>query len=369
MTPTTKKRVAALAPYGRGWSNVELIKDCGLIPYLLYKNHNCDVTMVGAKGDDYPYLESCVRGLQMKFLADGREETKLAWLREESSRIDCLILRGCYSENFAAARVYKQQNPNGKIYVGLDANGYWMDTLLWFHPLFTEFMERCDVIATSSRVVQEYLNIKWPWKIHCIPNGFYDFSALPAVPFARKKDVILTVARLGSPSKCTPVLADAFARIADEIPGWTLRLVGSSSPEFTAFMNGFYERHPSLTNRVCLTGPIQDRNALRQEYLQAKIFALPSLVEGGTPNVIAEALNAGCAMAVGKFDAYREAIGNGRCGLAAESVPEAFSAALLSLCLNPRLEDLSARALAYGEEQFDMERITARLYEMIFEGA
>ena len=39
-----------MAPYERPWSNVELVKDCGLIPYLLYKNHGCDASMVGANG-------------------------------------------------------------------------------------------------------------------------------------------------------------------------------------------------------------------------------------------------------------------------------------------------------------------------------
>ena len=42
------KRVVAMAPYERPWSNVELVKDCGLITYLLYKNHGCDVSIVGA---------------------------------------------------------------------------------------------------------------------------------------------------------------------------------------------------------------------------------------------------------------------------------------------------------------------------------
>lgn len=30
------KRIVALAPYERDWSNVVLVKDCGLISYLLY---------------------------------------------------------------------------------------------------------------------------------------------------------------------------------------------------------------------------------------------------------------------------------------------------------------------------------------------
>lgn len=53
----TPKNIVALAPYDRGWSNVEFLKDCGLIPYLLYKNHNCNVTFVGAQKEDWPYLD------------------------------------------------------------------------------------------------------------------------------------------------------------------------------------------------------------------------------------------------------------------------------------------------------------------------
>jgi len=43
------KRIAVL-PDKREWLKVELVKDCGLIPYLLYKNHNYNVSLVGARG-------------------------------------------------------------------------------------------------------------------------------------------------------------------------------------------------------------------------------------------------------------------------------------------------------------------------------
>ena len=117
-----KKRVVAMAPYERPWSNVELVKDCGLIPYLLYKNHNCDVSMVGAKGGEYPYLEEYLQGVKMELLADGKKESKLAYISEHASEIDALLLRGCYPYNFPVARLYKEMNPEGKIYVGLDCH-------------------------------------------------------------------------------------------------------------------------------------------------------------------------------------------------------------------------------------------------------
>lgn len=66
-----KPRTVAAFPYQPGWTNVELTKDCGLIPYLLYKNYNMAVTMVSTKRGEYPYLNTYVKGLQMDFLSTG----------------------------------------------------------------------------------------------------------------------------------------------------------------------------------------------------------------------------------------------------------------------------------------------------------
>ena len=207
-------RVVAMASYERGWSNVELIKDCGLIPYLLYKNHGCDVSMVGAVGQEYSY-QNYIAGVSLEFLPDGKEETKLKYLQEYSEHIDGLILRGCYPSNFNVAKLYKQLNPQGKIYVGLDANSVWMDRIIWDKPEFREFMDNCDVIATSCSAMREHLQIKWPWKIEHIPNGYYDFHQRNIIPcFEEKENVILTVGRIGSEQKATHVLLEAFALIA-----------------------------------------------------------------------------------------------------------------------------------------------------------
>ena len=63
------KRVVALASE-RCWKNAQLLKDCGVIPYLLYKNHHCDVSMVGAhSGEEYSNLKY-VEGLKLEFLPD-----------------------------------------------------------------------------------------------------------------------------------------------------------------------------------------------------------------------------------------------------------------------------------------------------------
>lgn len=364
-----KKRVVAMAPYERPWSNVELIKDCGLIPYLMYKNHDCDVCMVGAQGETYPYLETYVQGLKMEFLPDGKEESKLAYISEHAEKIDVLLLRGCYPYNFSVADLYKKKNPYGKICVGLDANSNWMDRIRWDEEGFMRFMDNCDVISTSCFAMQDMLNRKWPWKIEHIPNGYYSFGRDITYPdYAEKENVILTVGRLGTEQKDTRTLLSAFAMAADRIPGWKLRLVGNVEDKFEGYINDYFEKNPNLKSRVCFVGPLLDREELFAEYRKAKVFALSSTLEGGTPNVISEALTSGCVPITTMIDAFDEITDRGRVGYSSPIGDiHSFAENMVSVCNHERLKELSKDSYEYGRNHFDMELITSKVYELLFE--
>lgn len=364
-----RKRVVALAPYESPWRNVELIKDCGLIPYLLCKNYNCDVRMVGAKGGDYSY-QSLISGVELEFLADGSVESKVDYIRKHAAETDLLVLRGCHATNFEPAYAYRQKNPTGKIYVGLDANSFWMDGMDWENAYFRKFMDCCDVIAASGKSLQDYLNDKWPWKISYVPNGYYAFGRERSpLPFEEREDVILTVGRLGTQQKATHIMLEAFALAAERIPGWRLRLVGSVEPQFQEYIEAYRRRNPVISDRVEFAGPIEDRERLLEEYRRAKIFTLSSEIEGGTPNVVAEALNAGCVMAVTRFDACLEATDDERCGGTAD-IDDAQGLAQVyeELALSDGLKDMSEHAHRYGRTHFDMENIVDKLYERLFGG-
>ena len=361
------KRVVAMPSHEQGWTNVELVKDCGLIPYILYKNHGCDVSMVGPYSGPYPYYEKYVKGEKMEFLPNGGVTEKMRYIDANAKEIDALLLRGCYPSNFPIAEAYKLANPDGRIYLGLDANSHWMDRIKWDEPEFIKFMDDCDVIATSCRSVQKFLNEKWPWKIDYIPNGWYDFSHRQEEPvFENKKNVILTVGRLGTAQKATEVLLEAFARVADKIPEWQLRLVGGVEEAFQPYIKEYFLRFPHLSGRVRFVGLLADREALFKEYQDAKVFALPSDLEGA-PNVVSEALHAGCVTAVTKFDAYEDATDYGRCGLSAEIRDvDGFAGILYRLCTDKNLKLLSEHACQYSRLHLDMENITARVNEMLF---
>lgn len=362
------KKVVALH-YAQGWTNTELTKDCGLIPFLLHKNHKCDSYMVGVNKDDYIYINSYVKGLKMEFLPTGSEIEKLQYILQNGKNIDCLLLRGAYNTNIPIAIAYKKVNPNGKIYVGLDANSGWMDRIIWDEKEFIEFMNCCDVIATSCKAMQKYLNEKWPWKIEYIPNGYYDYEFERLKPdFSKKENTILTVSRLGTPQKATDVLLESFAMIADKIQDWNLKLVGSVNPKFNEYIKLYFEKFPKLAQRVQFVGVIKDKEELAKEYIKAKVFALPSTVEG-YPNVISEALIAGCATAVTKFDAWEDSINYGECGMATEiNDVKGFANVLLNLCKSNKLEQFSDNAYQYALRNYDMEKVVAKLYEMLFGG-
>lgn len=53
-------------------------------------------------------------------------------------------------------------------------------------------------------------------------------------------------------------------------------------------------------------GPIADKARLESYYAKAKVFALSSYSEGGSPNVIGEALRNGCYIITSKISAWQD---------------------------------------------------------------
>ena len=360
------KRIISPA-HNEGWFNAQILKDCGVIPYLLHKNHGCDTCMVGGRRGEYPNLRY-VPGLKMEFLPDGSLGSMADYIEKEAADTDCLLLYGCYPFYEPLADIYKQINPGGKIALALDANSHWMDRIQWDTENFRRFMGQCDVISAAGRTMQRHLNEKWPWAIEYIPNGFYNFSDIPMeFDFHKKENVILTVGRLWTMQKSTHVLLDAFALAARDLPGWELHLAGDIVKEFNSVIESYWKRFPELKERVRFLGHISDRDMLYKEYQKAKVFALPSTFEGGA-NVIAEALYAGNAIAITKIDEYKDATDCGRCGMASDIGDiSGFADNLRKLCRSEHLEEMCRHAHEYARDNFDMEKIVARLYTMIFE--
>lgn len=361
-----RRGIYAFAPY-KGWNNQQITKNCGLVPYLFHKLWGWHAVMVGGRVGEYPALKD-VPGLELDLLENPDMEYQLAYLEAHIGDMDVLVLHGVFPFYFHIVQRYRELRPDGKIYLEMDANSYYEDRipqtpeLLWF-------LGECDVIGASCRRMQDWLSTKWPCVVQYLPNGFYDFKGVYRAPdFSAKEDVILTVGRLGTEQKRTEDLMEAFARVAGTFPSWRIHLVGTVEARFESFRAAFFEQHPELVERITFLGAIQDKAALFAEYRRAKIFALPSTLEGGTPNVVAEALYHGDYMVVSEFDAYQDAIAGGACGM---HYPigdvRALADCLAKACADPaRVLRGGQAALSYGREVFDFVKIVRRLRYLLF---
>ena len=360
--------VAAMTPHNRAFNNSELVKAIGLVPYLLYKEKGCKVYLIGLdKTGNYPSKEF-VSGTEMVELDSYDLKSKGKWLEENGSSIDCLMLYGTYEDNISVSKIYRKVNPYGIIYLALDANSYWVNNIPRFDKKYDDFYENCDVISTTTENLQKFIALKWKMDIDVVRCGYYPVGVGPVTEpdFDSKKNEILTVGRIGSKQKRNDVLLEAFAKIAGEFPDWTLKLVGPVSEEFKEYVDEYYVSNPDLKERVVFTGEITDKRALHEEFLAGKIFALTSDFEG-FPNVLPEAMSAGCALALTDIDIAKETVGYGQNG---EVVPtgdaNAMAEALRSLCLDQeKLKGKCKNSFKDYRDKYDYKKIVDELYTVL----
>ena len=352
-----------------GWNNQQLTKNCGVLPYIFYKNFGFHAVMVTGHPGEFPALDTYVRGMRMDILPSPSDAAHIQYIEEHAADIDVFVMHSPFPMYLPLLKRYKELRPDGKIYLELDANSLWMDNMPCDVPSFRHMLGMCDVIGASCRRIQRYLMAKWHVDIDFLPNGFYNFAGMNlAVDFAAKENIILTVGRIGTRQKQNEVLLEAFAMVADKIPDWRVELVGNIDPTFHGYIEQYFVTHPELKNRVLFRGAIQDKAKLMNLYKKAKIFALTSELEGGAPNVAAEALYGGCYMITSGIDAADDMIDEGRCG---DVFPlydaRALSAILTRVCNDPsRLAEGGQRALVYGHKYFDFEKIAARLHYLLY---
>ncbi len=222
--------------------------------------------------------------------------------------------------------------------------------------------------------MQKHLSAKWQMPVEMIRNGWYNF---PQVSFdnlfEQKENIILTVGRVGSNIKLTKrsdILLEAFAKVANDLPGWNLRIVGFIYETFKPWIENYFTAHPELKERVIFTGLIKDKTELANEYKRAKIFCLTSPAEGGTPNVTAEALFAGDFMIFSSIDAAYEATDDNKCGRVFPiGNVDALANLFREVCPNDELILTGGKhAVEYARRNFDAEHIVARLYYLLYGG-
>lgn len=349
--------------------NVQLLKDRVIFPYTCFLAFGESLQLITQSTGDYPYL-SYLKGAQLVTLPEEQShmEAAVRYVSEHANEIDLLFLFGARGEYIELVSTYRLLRPDGIIYLKLDTNIDWANALPLFHKPFADFLQNCDIISCETRRLQSLLYKKWQRPVEYIPNGVYYplYPEADDVRFEEKENIILTVGRLGTAQKNTLLLLYAYALAFPNLKeSWELVMVGSVTPEFQADYDDFCKRFPPLAPHVHLTGNIADKQTLCQYYKKAKIFALSSRAEGGSPNVFSEAAIFGCTVITTNVDAAPDMTDNGRVGRVVSGSEDfdGFAKELTALCLNP---DYLARNFhemrTYMREYFNYERLAERLH-------
>jgi glycosyltransferase involved in cell wall biosynthesis len=186
-----------------------------------------------------------------------------------------------------------------------------------------QFYNAFDGVVTSSEVIRDYLReygVITP--ISVIPNGVDQARFRPSCMEERsraKKElgvsgegpVIMTVGAV-SARKGSDLLIRAWVRLLAEEPDAELVLIGpwdgqreGKRTEFEARVNRLIAESPR-PNRVHFAGVRSDVNELLGA---ADVLVLPTLREGGTPNVVLEAMASGIPVVLTPFDGQSELMG------------------------------------------------------------
>ena len=275
--------------------NLELIKE-GVGPFLFYKHFGYKVSFVCYENGSYPYLDSLVKGIDLKFIdrPQNQQETTnrflrkilgnsvVAFLKKNSQMIDVLHLIGFSKETLIYAYVYKLYNKKGICYVRCDTDYgiVYIDYIK--NPIkrnsLKYFFNKVDFYSVESTPVLNALSGKYPNVLKGLINFPVPCFFLPPDRVdndVKKEKIILTVARLGSHQKNTELLLRAFSRLQKE--DWSLALVGPLEEQsFNEELLSILKKSPELEPRILLIGEISNREELFKWYQKSSIFCLPS---------------------------------------------------------------------------------------------
>lgn len=354
--------------------NVNLVKDMGMIPYKLMKNHNYDSKVATFKDGEYPYLNNEVKGLKIDFIKRIFNSYSLdgaLYLIKESKNIDILQIFHVTISSMLYAFIYKMFNSQGKIYLKLDCSHKLIERINNMNSIeklfFEKYLKKVDLISVEQEELfyklKSLLN-KFSSKIINITNGV-DFQLLDKMglkyDYEIKENIILNVARIGAEEKNTKMLLEAVANIEGiENSGWKLKLVGEIEAGFEKYLDDFFEKYPQLKPLIIIVGEIVDRKKLFEEYQKAKIFCLTSefesfgiaFIEAGYFGDIIVSTDVGIAKEIVKD--------NNGCVVPANDT-KALSIAISNAINDKELQKKSIKTHKLCIEKFDWDKIVDKL--------
>ncbi|PRR82914.1 glycosyltransferase family 4 protein [Clostridium vincentii] len=359
-------------------TNVHLVKDMGMIPFKLNKNHNYNSTLITFKNGEFTYQNDVVKGLKLDFVKrifnsytiDGS-----LYLLKNSKKYDVLQMFHVTLSSFCYAFIYKLVNPKGKLYLKLDCSYKLPEKINKLNKLskciLNKFFNKYELITVEqeklySELIELVPSLKGKLKI--LPNGI-DFDYFEKMNlkynYEQKENIILNVARIGVEEKNTYMLIEAFKNVNEDVrKGWELRLVGPVEEEFKKSYKEFCNKNPELCKSIKIVGNIDDRIELYKEYEKAKIFSLTSIFES-FGIVFIEAAAFGDVIVSTDVGIAYEIVKEGNGALVKSGDTYSLTKNLERFMTRNSLHDISYDSYKIIRDKYDWDKIVEFLYNEI----
>jgi len=247
------------------------------------------------------------------------------------------------------------------------------------------FYDRFDRIVTSSETIRDYLvELGVTSPIAVIPNGVDLDYYRPGDEETRTRTraalgirgpgpVILSVGAV-SPRKGSDLLIEAFAALLEREPDAELVFVGPRHDRNSEGLGGFEARLRTGIascpdpDRIHFTGVRDDLPAL---YAAADLVVLPTSREGGTPNVVLEAMACQRPVLITRFEGQSQAIGRPELEFAvAARTSDALARAMTGILADrTRREDLVRHGRAWVEAHLGLSSTLDRFADFYHQSA
>lgn len=302
--------------------NNNLLKDVGMIPYMLHKRHGWKSVVASYDNEtEWQPLNKELKGLEHQLvekkynslLLDG-----LLYLSKHSKEIDILnIYHLVLGRSLIWAWFYKALNPKGRVYLKLDIDFIGIEhdksNGLYKKRIIKWLLKKIDIVSAETAYSYNYMKEQYRLdNLILVPNGYNlpeGYKLCDDIQSC-KENIIFTAARLGTRQKATEVLLKGFCQTLEK-HDWKLVLAGTIEKEFENELNAFYIEHPNAKNRVIYVGSITDKSELWEYYKKAKIFIMASRWEGFSLALV-EAIANGCYPIVTENVISKEEITNNR---------------------------------------------------------
>lgn len=362
---SVKKRFHCIFPVGE---NVHLIKDVGMLPYMLQKEgfYESSISFYESE-ENLPYLNSEVKGLKYIKLAKifENEDYNIFWfLLRNFWKFDFVMmfhpsLKKLLIANFFKFITFNQMKFYFKLDLDVRSTKFSFKKNLKF-AVKKFLFSNVHLTTVETEGINNFLNTNTYIKSILLPNGYKVEDLSPNI---EKENIFITVGRIGTYQKNTESILDACKKI--KLSNWKFYIIGPIEDEFYVKIESFFFENPHLKDKVFFIGNVAEREKLMEYYSKSKVFVLTSRYES-FGLVLLEALAHGNLVVSTDLVSSREITNDGKYSILYPVGDNERLSMILQSVINGSVHFPSQKEMRdYIINTYDWSMITKTLYSLL----